>query len=167
MRKERKPQSGKDGKMLQENKESVSRKITKYRKDVEELCRYLSWLESKQGQDLRSSYDPGEGKSAVTITVPVYDSTLLGFIKKAQKTAFMDRNYVYVYRRLKINSPEDEHRVIDTTQIMEIENLGAILSSYCMRGMTKSVVWSEGVRNGVFCHLVKRMKELIEFWSAE
>ncbi len=150
---------------MQETKESVTEKLDKYRNDVEELARYLGWLESKKGIDLTKSVDPGEGKSN-TIRVPVYDSTLLGFIKKAQKTAFMTKNYVYTYRRYHLNTAEDEHNLIDRTQIMEIENLGAILSSYVMRGMTKSVVWNEGVRNGVLWHTVSKMKELVDFWTA-
>ncbi|MBR5420915.1 MAG: hypothetical protein IK115_07200 [Lachnospiraceae bacterium] len=151
--------------MLQENKESISKKVEKYRKDVEELARFLPWLEGKQGEDLTKKVDPGEGK-ANTMQVPVYDSTLLGFIKKAQNTAFMDRNYMYAYRRLRIQSEKDELRCIDETQIMEIENIGSILSSYVLRGRTKGPVWNEGVRNGVYYHAVKRMKELIDFWTA-
>ncbi len=140
--------------------------IEKYGRDVEGLCRYLEWLESKKGEDVGGRYDPGEGKKATTISVPIYDSTLLAFIKKARSTAFMDRNYVYAYSRLRIRTAEDEHRVIDNCGIMDMETLGAILSSYCMRGMTKAYVWTEGVKNGVFWHVISRMKELVDHWSA-
>ena len=150
---------------MQDSKESVTEKLNKYRNDVEELSRYLGWLESKKGQDMSRAIDPTEGKGN-TIKVPVYDSTLLGFIKKAQKTAFVTKNYVYVYRRYHLQTAEDEHRLIDKTQIMEIENLGAILSSYVLRGMTKGTVWNEGVRNGVLWHTVSKMKELVDFWTA-
>ena len=150
---------------MQDSKESVTEKLNKYRNDVEELSRYLGWLESKKGQDMSRAIDPTEGKGN-TIKVPVYDSTLLGFIKKAQKTAFVTKNYVYIYRRYHLQTAEDEHRLIDKTQIMEIENLGAILSSYVLRGMTKGTVWNEGVRNGVLWHTVSKMKELVEFWTA-
>ncbi|MBO6206765.1 MAG: hypothetical protein K6B69_02270 [Lachnospiraceae bacterium] len=150
---------------MQDSKESVTEKLNKYRNDVEELSRYLGWLESKKGQDMSRAIDPTEGKGN-TIKVPVYDSTLLGFIKKAQKTAFVTKNYVYIYRRYHLQTAEDEHRLIDKTQIMEIENLGAILSSYVLRGMTKGTVWNEGVRNGVLWHTVSKMKELVDFWTA-
>ncbi|MBO6298216.1 MAG: hypothetical protein J6N53_05170 [Lachnospiraceae bacterium] len=150
---------------MQDSKESVTEKLNKYRTDVEELSRYLGWLESKKGQDMSRAIDPTEGKGN-TIKVPVYDSTLLGFIKKAQKTAFVTKNYVYIYRRYHLQTAEDEHRLIDKTQIMEIENLGAILSSYVLRGMTKGTVWNEGVRNGVLWHTVSKMKELVDFWTA-
>ena len=150
---------------MQDSKESVTEKLNKYRTDVEELSRYLGWLESKKGQDMSRAIDPTEGKGN-TIKVPVYDSTLLGFIKKAQKTAFVTKNYVYIYRRYHLQTAEDEHRLIDKTQIMEIENLGAILSSYVLRGMTKGTVWNEGVRNGVLWHTVSKMEELVDFWTA-
>ena len=150
---------------MAETKESVRQMIAKYGKDVEELSRYLPWLESKKGQDVGGKYEPGEGK-ANTISVPTYDSTLLAFVKKVQKTAFYSKNYVYTYSRNRIKTVEDEHKLIDRCQIMELETLGAIITSYCMRGMTKAYVWTEGVKNGVFWHAVSRMKELIEFWSA-
>ncbi len=150
---------------MADTKESVRQMIEKYGKDVEELSRYLPWLESKKGQDVGGKYAPGEGK-ANTISVPTYDSTLLAFIKKVQKTGFYNKNYVYAYSRNKIKTAEDEHNVIDRCQIMELETIGAIIASYCMRGMTKAYIWTEGVKNGVFWHAVSRMKELIEFWSA-
>ena len=151
--------------MLQENKESISRQVEKYRKDVAELVRYRGWLESKSGQDLTKLVDPAEGKQP-TMQVPVYDSTLLAFIKSAQKTQFIDRNYIYTYHRLRMNSAEDELKEISRVQIMEIEILGAILSSYVLRGRTKGYVWNEGVRNGVYLALIDRMQELIDFWTA-
>ena len=120
--------------MLQETKESISKQIEKYQKDVAELARYQGWLESKSGQDLTKLVDPAEGKQP-TMQVPVYDSTLLAFIKSAQKTGFIDRNYMYTYRKLRINSAEDELREIARVQIMEIEVLGAILSIYVINSL--------------------------------
>ena len=35
-----------EGIMLQETKESISRQVEKYQKDVAELVRYRGWLES-------------------------------------------------------------------------------------------------------------------------
>ncbi|MCR4642913.1 MAG: hypothetical protein K5697_12920 [Lachnospiraceae bacterium] len=151
--------------MLQENKESISRQVEKYRKDVAELARYRGWLESRSGQDLTKLVDPAEGKQP-TMQVPVYDSTLLAFVKSARKTAFIDRNYMYTYRRLRIKDADDELRQISRVQIMEIEVLGAILSSYILKGQTKGTVWNEGVRNGVYLAIVDKMQELIDFWTA-
>lgn len=147
------------------NKESIVQMLAKYRTDVEELSRYLDWLESKKGEDVGGTYDPAEGKKS-TISVPTYDSTLLAFVKKVQKTAFYDKNYVYAYSRLHIRSAEDEHRAIDKCQIMDLPTLGAIVTNYCMKGMTKAYMWTEGVKNGVLWHAVSRMKELVDFWTA-
>lgn len=144
----------------------IAAKIDKYRSDIERLVRYLPWLESKNRQDISSSYLPdAENASANAFHVPVYDSTLLSFIRTIQETKFLDRNYIYIYRQKKIHTPADELKMIEETQIMEIENLGAVLSNYAIRGMAKSTVWNEGVSNGVFFATVSRMKRLLEFWT--
>ncbi len=150
---------------MQENKAGISEKVNKYKADVEALSRYLVWLESKKGEDTSASYDPGEGKRT-TLLVPTYDSTLLGFIKTAKQTAFINRNYVYTYKRYRMENAGDELKQIDQTQIMEIEKLGDILSKYVLKGNTQAKMWTEGVQNGVFLALVTKMKELIEFWSS-
>lgn len=146
--------------------EGISGKVEMYREDIEALVKYLPWLESKNKKNLSSTYTPREGGEH-SLRVPVYDSTLLGFIKTAQKTKFMDRNYIYVYHRKKMNTPADELKMIKGTQMMEIENLGAVLSKYVLQGMSKSTVWNEGVSNGVFYALVSKMKELLEFWARQ
>lgn len=146
--------------------EGITEKVEMYREDIEALVKYLPWLESKNKKDLSSSYTPREGGEH-SLRVPVYDSTLLGFIKAAQKTKFIDRNYVYVYHRKRMNTVEDELKMIKGTQMMEIENLGAVLSKYVIQGMSKSVMWNEGVSNGVFYAIVSKMKELLEFWSRQ
>jgi len=151
--------------MENNSKESIVKMLEKYRSDIMELSRYLPWLESKKGQDVGGRYEPGEGK-ANTISVPTYDSTLLAFVKKVQKTGFYKKNYIYTYSRNRLKTAEDEHRLIDRCNIMEIELIGDILTNYCMKGMTKAYMWTEGVKNGVFFHAVSRMKELVDFWSA-
>ena len=149
----------------QNTKESIAEKINMYRSDIEALVKYLPWLESKNKQDMTSTYLPQEDAER-PFYVPIYDSTLLGFIKTAQKTRFINRNYVYVYSRKRIRSVKDELRLIERAQILDIEDLGAILSNYVIKGMTKSVMWNEGVRNGVFYALVLKMKELLEFCTS-
>ncbi len=150
--------------MRQGAKEGITGKVEKYQEDIEALVKYLPWLESKNKMDISSSYMPQEGDEH-SLHVPVYDSTLLGFIKTVQKTKFLDRNYVYFYRRKKLNTAEDELKMIKATQIMEIENIGAVLSRYVIQGMSKSVMWNEGISNGVFFAAVSKMKELLEFWT--
>lgn len=150
---------------METNKQSISEKIATYKGDVEALVRYLSWLESKSGEKMYSSYVPEQSEKDRVMKVPVYDSTLLQFIKVAQKTKFMNKNYVYTYSRKRLKTSQDEHKLIDQCQIMDLEVLGDILSMYVLKGMSKGALWSEGVTNGVLAHVVRRMKELIEFWS--
>lgn len=147
-------------------REGIAGKVDTYREDIEALVKYLPWLESKNKKNLASSYTPRDGGEH-SMPVPVYDSTLLNFVKTAQKTKFIDRNYVYVYHRKRLNTAADELRMIKGTQMMEIENLGAVLSKYVLQGMSKGAVWNEGVSNGVFCAVVSKMKELLEFWARQ
>ena len=42
----------------------------------------------------------------------------------------------------------------------DIDVFKGILSSYVMRGQTKGAVWAEGVKNGVFLELMRRMTAL-------
>lgn len=149
---------------LVENRASVAEKINLYREDVLALVKYLSWLEKKSGENLFQTYVPDAATSG-TLKVPVYDGTLLAFIKTAKGTHFMNKNYVYSYTRKRIQGPKDELRIIEEAQIMDIEVLGDILSRYVLKGMTKAVIWTDGVENGVFYALVKKLKYLIEYWT--
>lgn len=146
------------------NRAGITAVIQKYQKDVEILVKYLPWLENNTGQKLSSNYEPEESQGR-SLKVPVYDATLLNFIKTAQKTSFMNRNYVYTYSRKRLKNAQDELALIEATQIMDMQVLGDILSYYVMKGMTKSTVWTDGMQNGVLYHVVKKMKELIEFWT--
>ena len=146
------------------NRAGITAVIQKYQKDVEILVKYLPWLENNTGQKLSSNYEPEESQGR-SLKVPVYDATLLNFIKTAQKTSFMNRNYVYTYSRKRLKNAQDELALIEVTQIMDMQVLGDILSYYVMKGMTKSTVWTDGMQNGVLYHVVKKMKELIEFWT--
>ena len=146
------------------NKEGIREIIEKYRADVTEMTRYLGWLESKRSESLSSSYDPADGRGE-TITFPVYDGTLMNFVRSAEKTGLIDRNYVYTYKKYRILTVADELRFIENAQITDMKTLADILSSYIVRGRTKGVVWPEGVNNGVYYAVISKMKELIEFWT--
>lgn len=149
----------------QGEKAGITEKIETYREDIETLVKFLPWLEAKNRQNISSSYLPEGAEGAHAFHVPVYDSTLLNFVKVFQQTKFMNRNYIYLYHRKRIKTAEDELKVIADTQIMEIETLGDILSNYVIRGMSKSVMWNDGVSKGIFYAAVSRMKELLEFWT--
>ncbi|MBO5031947.1 MAG: hypothetical protein J6C19_06980 [Lachnospiraceae bacterium] len=132
-----------------------------YQEDVAKLMKYLSWLQSKSGSSTSDIYS-GEGIGRNSMAVPVYDSTLLSFIKEIKTTDFLNRNYVYTYSRYRMKTAADELRVIDACSLQDITVLGDILSKYVLRGDVKGAVWSEGVQNGVYLALLLKLKELME-----
>ena len=137
-----------------------------YRQDAVKLFRYLSWLESKSGQKVSTIYG-AEGISVNSVPFPVYDGTLLGFVKEATNTCFMDRNYVYVYSRRRLKTAQDEMRFIENATIREMDDLAGILSHYVLGGRTKARLWSDGVTYGIYFAVLTKMKELIEYWDGE
>lgn len=138
--------------------------VERYKKDVEPLFRYMSWLEEKRGKQVSSSYD-GNELSAHSITFPVYDSTLLGFVKQVQRTTLTDRNYVYVYSRLRMNTVENEREAIRRVTLKDMDVLTAVLSKYILGGMTKGWVWSQAVEEGIFLEILIKFKELFDLWD--
>ena len=109
--------------------------VNEYKTDIERVIRYLPWLEEKAGQNVSEAFE-GSGIKESSITFPVYDSTLMSFIKEVQRTGLLDRNYVYVYSRNRIRTVADELQIIDRCGIMEMDILKGILSKYVMGGMT-------------------------------
>ncbi len=138
--------------------------VNEYRADVEKLARYLSWLESKKGKSVQQSYS-GSGIEEHSISFPVYDGTLMNFVKEAQRTKLMDRNYRYVYSRYRIRVVEDELRSIKRADIKEMDVLKGILSKYVLEGMRKGRRWSEAVEQGIFLNVVRKMKENLDYWD--
>lgn len=137
-----------------------------YRQDACKLLRYLGWLETKTGQSTYNTYG-AEGIAENSVPFPVYDGTLMNFVKEAQSTCFMDRNYIYVYSRNWLKTSRDELRLIETATIRDMDKLAGILSHYILGGQTKARLWSEGVTNGVYLAVLSKMKELIDFWDSE
>ena len=134
----------------------------KYRGDIEKLITYLPWLEEKSGKSKVSDIYNGDGLDQHTISFPVYDGMLLRFVKDAENTQFMDRNYVYVISRNRLKSAEDEVEFVKKQTMLKMDNIGGILSKYVMGGRTKSRLWSEAVDKGVFLAVVTRLKELYD-----
>lgn len=137
-----------------------------YRNDVMQLAAYIPWFEKQAGQSVSSMYDHGNDMMH-TIAFPIYDSNLLAFVKAAKKTQFIDRNYRYVYSRNKIQSSEDELRLIENATIAEFNILTGILSRYIILGNSRGTVWTDGVKNGVYLKLVLKMKEIVDFWGTK
>ncbi len=146
------------------NENSVEDIVSRYRPELDKIIPYLGWLGNNAQTEVVQKYSNSNLKS---IPFPVYDSNLLAFVKACQTTSLLDRNYVYVYSRNKIANFKDELLFISDAQITDMDDLAGILSSYILRGMTKGSVWSEGVRNGVLYHTVKKMDDLVKYWSGE
>ena len=146
------------------NENSIEDIVSRYRPELDKLVPYLNWLKDNASNEVAQSYSNSELKS---MPFPIYDSTLLSFVKAAQNTNLIDRNYVYVYSRHRISSAKDELTIIHAAQITDIDDLAGILSKYILTGMTKGTVWAEGVRNGVLYHVVKKMDELVTFWAVK
>ena len=129
--------------------------VEEYRDDVLKLLKYLPWLSKKSGKDVSSMYTGDEEKPLIPI--PVFDSTLLAFVKEAEKTKFVDRNYPYVYTRNNIRTHEDEIRLIESAKITDLKIIKAVISKYVLGGKTKAALWTEGVDSGA---LVKALEQL-------
>ena len=149
---------------LKDNGDYCRTLAERYRSDVEILVRYLPWLETKVGQSTSQEYD-GQDLSSNSMTFPVYDGTLMSFVKDVQRTTLLSRNYFYIYSRNRLRTADDEKRLIASSEIIDMDNLTGILSKYIYEGMTKGRVWSEGVRNGVFLGVIRKMKENIDYWD--
>lgn len=132
-----------------------------YREDVLRLLKYMPWLEKSSGGATSGIY-AGDGIDKSSMTVPVYDSTLLSFIKEIKATDFINRNYVYTFSKYRMKTASDELRVIDACSLQEVTVLGDILSKYVLRGDVKGAVWSEGVQNGIYLAVLRKLKELME-----
>ena len=146
------------------NENSVEDIVSRYRPEVDKLLPYVRWLRDNAKSEVAQSYSNSDLKS---MPFPVYDSNLLSFVKAAQNTNLLDRNYVYVYTRNHLNSAKDELLFIKDAQIMDMDDLAGILSKYILSGMTKGTVWAEGVYNGVLYQVVNKMEELLNYWSAK
>ena len=146
------------------NENSVEDIVSRYRPEISKLIPYLNWLKDNAKTDVAQSYSNSDLKS---MPFPVYDSNLLAFVKAAQTTNLLDRNYVYVYTRNHLNSAKDEIMFIQDAQIRDMDDLAGILSKYILGGMTKGSVWGEGVKNGVLYLVVQKMDELCKMWGKE
>ncbi|MDD2972858.1 MAG: hypothetical protein PHE02_12100 [Lachnospiraceae bacterium] len=149
--------------MVENEKLSTADIVLEYKADVHKLIKYIPWLESKQGQKLSNRYDNDELNGSIAF--PVYDSTLLSFVKDARSTGLMDKNYTYAYSRYRMRTSQDEKKEIAQAKITQMRLLKGVLSKYILKGMVKSTVWTEGVENGVLLDVLCKLRELIEFYE--
>lgn len=140
--------------------------IAYYEPEVEKIARYLPWLESQKGASAFSNFS-GDGIEGSSVPFPVYDSNCLAFVRLCNSTGLMNRNYVYTMSKYRLKTAADEHAYIQKATIREMGELWDILSKYVLGGNVKAVLWGEGVTNGIYAALIKKMRELIAHWSKE
>ena len=143
---------------------SAGQVLEEYQDDIRKLEVYLPWLIEKSQKRASQIYGQ-DGIATHSLPFPVFDSNLLRFVKDAEQTKFMDRNYLYVYSRYHLRNSSDEIALIHKTTIQQMNILGGILSKYVLGGRTKARLWSMGVEEGVFLEAVQKAKELVDFWE--
>lgn len=138
--------------------------LQEYKRAAVPLFRYLPWLNSNAGQPGSTNYR-GEGFTEHSMSFPVYDSTLLKFVKEAANSALMEKNYSYVYTRNHIKTHDDERRIIAAADLKDWDILRGILSRYVLGGRTKAVLWSQAVQENIFAMVLEQMRRIIEYWD--
>lgn len=149
---------------MERETENRRQQVEEYKKALLPLLRYLPWLEKSVGTKVSRNYD-GSDMGEKLMGFPVYDGTLMNFVREAGNSVFMDRNYRYVYTRNRIVTHDDERKAIANATIKEWGILCGILSHYVLGGRTRSVLWSEAVQEQIFYLVINKMVEIVEFWD--
>lgn len=149
---------------MEQDVEYRQQMITRYKAAAEPLLKYLPWMEKNAGRAVSRSYQ-GNGLGKSSMTFPVYDATLMNFVREAANSPLMDRNYVYTYTRNRIRNHEDEKRLIAGAELKDWDILGGILSKYVLEGKTKATLWGEAVQENIFVLVLRKMREIIEYWD--
>lgn len=136
----------------------------RYKEALMPFLRYLPWFEEHAGEKTGSSYN-GSVDGNNTMSFPVYDSTLLSFVKEMGKSSFMNRNYVYIYSRKHLKTPEDERKAIRSATIREWDVLCGILSKYVIGGNARAQLWTQAVKENIFLMVLQKMQEIVEYWD--
>lgn len=146
--------------------ENLSRReiIGKYTQRIEPFFTYIPWLEKVSGAKVNSVFNE-QGIGEHSMSFPVYDSTLLGFVKQLARSEMMNRNYAYLYSWNHLRTVEDELKFIEKAGLYEIDVLEAILSKYALGGMTKGMLWNQGIEYGVFLKVLLRFKAVLDYWD--
>ena len=149
---------------MEQSSEYREQLLESYTQAVRPLRPYLPWLEQSAGKRASSIYS-GQDIGVNSVSFPVYDGTLLNFVREATKSPLMDRNYAYVYTRHRIRTHQEERDIIQKAGWKEWDILRGILSKYVLGGRTKGNLWSEAVSERIFYLVLKQMQEIIEFWD--
>ncbi len=148
---------------MDKDNEYRKQKIEEYRVYIEPFFRFIPWLKDKMGKNQVKSYDGSDISRSVAI--PVYDSTLLNFVKGMQATGLMDRNYPYIYSNHNIRTTEDELYHIEHATLRDMDVILGILAKYVLGGMTKGLLWTDAVEKGIFYYALVKMKGILEVWD--
>lgn len=135
-----------------------------YLSKLEPLFAYIPYFKNKEGAHVSSTYT-GNDNELKSVPVPVYDSNVLAFVKAAQKTGLVTKNYVYAVNKIHAKTPNDERLFISGATFGDIDTIIAIMSKYVLGGMTKGYIWSEAVSEGVWFHCLMKLKELLEIYD--
>lgn len=138
--------------------------MDRYRMIFKDLFRYIPWFEQRKGLKTFRLYS-GEELPENSIAIPVYDSTLLAFVKEMQKSGLMDRNYVYIYSRLGLKTVQDEIRAIQTAELKDMDVILGIMAKYVLGGMTKGNMWNHAEEEGIFYYSLLKIKDLLDVWD--
>ena len=149
---------------MEQNVEYRQQMVEEYRAAAEPLFKYLPWMEKNAGRAVSRNYQ-GNGLSKNSMSFPVYEATLMNFVREAAASPLMNRNYVYVYTRNRIRNHADEKRLIAGAELKDWEILGGILSKYVLEGRTKATLWGEAVQEDIFLLVLRKMQEIIRYWS--
>lgn len=149
---------------MEQNAESRQQMIQEMKTAAQPLLAYLPWMEKNAGRAVSRNYQ-GQGLSKSSMSFPVYDATLMNFVKEAAASPFMDRNYAYVYTRNRIRNHGDEKRLIAAAELKDWDVLTGILSKYVLEGRRKATLWGEAVQEDIFLLILRQMKKIIEYWG--
>lgn len=151
---------------MEYNNEFKNQQIIEYSQKLEPLFKYIPYLKQHEGSVTRSLLS-GDAAPVSSVPVPVYDSNVLAFVKEAQQTGLVTRNYVYAYGRFVTGkgTVKDERLAVSGAGFTDIDGVIAILSKYVLMGMTKGTMWSIAVEEGIWLHCLIKLKELLEIYD--
>ena len=149
---------------MEKREDCIRNAYEDYKGKIEPLFRYIPWLEEKYGKKVSNSFSC-DNLSKRTLTIPVYDGTLLRFVEDVESTGLLDRNYRYLYVRHAIHTPEDERRLIESTTDKDMDVLMKIMSRYILEGKTKGIVWPAGVEEGIYLGILRKIQEIFVKWG--
>jgi hypothetical protein len=149
---------------MEQETEYLRQVMTENKAKMEPLLRYLPWLKDATDRSSVTTYN-SDGLGETSVPFPVYDSTLMAFIRTAQGSGLMDRNYPYVYTRKGLKTHDDERKLIENADWRSWNDVMGILSKYVLGGQTRSTLWSEGVSERIFYLTVQKLKDIIDYWT--